>query len=116
MTTEEMQQMLDLYEAQFNSAWTHMVHGRLGDTIATGSGPILTMVWRSFGKVAYDPDTKQVPVEVLLTEDGGTADTRTWHKGEPTGESVYAERWDAEHGRYWHGYVDPTSREVVQTG
>lgn len=38
-----------------------------------------------------------------------------WHVGETTGEPVYVERHVLD-GRGLHGWVDPTSRRLVQVG
>ena len=60
-----------------------------------------------------------VAVAALLTEDGRGAVTTEWHRGPETGDSVYVERYEAGEGRVrlvFHGYVDPTTRRVTQTG
>lgn len=55
---------------------------------------------------------------VVLTEDGRHADLTAWHAGPTTGEAVYVERYEgrALARRTFHGYVDPTSRQIVQVG
>lgn len=58
-------------------------------------------------------------VTTVLTEDGRHAITTEWHTGPETGESIYAERYELSADglrRTWHGYVDPTTRKVTQTG
>lgn len=118
MSAGNLKSILADLDSEFYTAWDRMKSLRLRDSIRTGWGGELKLAWRSFGKVPVDvvlAGTAE-PIEVLLTEDGLYADTRSWHEGKTTGESIYVERWDAEHGRYWHGYVDPTTRKVVQTG
>jgi hypothetical protein len=57
-------------------------------------------------------------VGAVLTEDGRIAHSWLWHEGPATGDSVRFEVYTAtEDGlRQVHGYVDPTSRRVVQYG
>ena len=50
---------------------------------------------------------------VVVTADGLPADL--WpHEGTETGEGVYSEAW-RPWGCTWRGWVDPTSRRIVQT-
>lgn len=118
MTQAEIDQFLANCHEEFTGAWENICSAKLGDSIRTGWGGDLTLCWRTYGKVETMTvlDGSARPVEALLTEDGRICDTRTWHEGEQTGEAVYVERWDAERGRYFHGYVDSISRNVVQTG
>lgn len=57
---------------------------------------------------------EMTPVGVLLTQDGGWADTSRWHEGEANGW-VRAERYSAR-GMEFHGFVDSLSRRLLQTG
>jgi hypothetical protein len=123
-TSAELQAILDGYTAEYNAAWSNIVAAvaargtpnRL-TPIRTGFGGALIVHQVSYGHVDVDAvlDGTAAPLEALLTEDGRGADIFTWHTGEQTGESVYVERWTPA-GRTFHGYVDPASRQVVQTG
>lgn len=55
------------------------------------------------------------PVEIVATGDGRSLDPTRWHDGDPTGEWVYAERWSPA-GLLFHGWIDPTSRQLLQVG
>lgn len=52
--------------------------------------------------------------EVLLTSDGRIAFPEYWHTGPETGEAIAYERWTADHRT--HGFVDPGTRRLVQSG
>lgn len=57
-----------------------------------------------------------LPAErVTLTTDGRHAITGEWHTGESDAQ-VYVERWSALAGREFHGWIDATSRRLVQSG
>lgn len=103
---------------------------RSGEIHATGWAAChgLTVSSTSFGQppadVADDLDalvawTKTAPtIGAVLTEDGRPAHSAVWHAGAPTGDPVYFEVYTAagDELRQVHGYVDPTSRRVVQYG
>jgi hypothetical protein len=64
------------------------------------------------GERAYIRDVEQV----VLTADGGQA-IMEWHSGPVSDkESVRYERYDGVGRRLGHGYVDPCTRKIVQTG
>jgi hypothetical protein len=117
MTTAEIQAQLDAWEAEFRTAWERLQASGLGDRISTGWGGSLQIAERGYGWVdeALVLSGTATPRSYLLTEDGRGADTTRWHDGPGTGDSVYVERWECGL-RTFHGYVDPGSRRVVQTG
>lgn len=73
-----------------------------GDVVFTVDGPM------TVGDVTDWTD-------VVLTADGGRVDN-AWHVGPESGTPVRYERWSVLVGRKAHGYVDPRSRRIVQTG
>jgi hypothetical protein len=87
----------------------------------------LTVVSRSFGKLPEGVDRDEhlerviageVPsIETVLTSDGRFVPTPLrWHEGASDIDGwVYYERWTPE-GRVAHGYVDPETRRLVQSG
>lgn len=75
--------------------------------------PIGTVVFSFDGQLTVASFNEE---EIMLTADGGKAIMK-WHApaDEPMGDSVMYERWS--HGvRQGHGYIDPVSRCIVQTG
>lgn len=70
----------------------------------------------SFGVVPTESvlDGSATAVEVTATSDGRMANTREWHDGD-SADSVYVERYSAL-GREFHGWIDSTSRKLVQVG
>ena len=52
---------------------------------------------------------------VTLTADGRRYDRNGWHEGPDSADWVYVERWGIA-GREFHGYVDPVSRKLTQSG
>ena len=84
--------------------------------VDTGSGIPLMVHRADYGVVAVDEvlNGTAIPVSILATEDGRGAYLNEWHEGAST-DSVYVELWTAE-GRPFHGWVDRTTRRLVQTG
>lgn len=70
----------------------------------------------SFGVVELDSvlDGSATAVEVVATQDG-RGYIAEWHQGEPSGETVYVEKYSAR-GLEFHGWVDADSRRIVQAG
>ena len=108
--------MAALTEALFTPA----AHGgvNLGDRVDTPDGALFV----SLRQYAKDTDVDAVvnrtavPEMVVLTEDGGFADFGRWHEGDSDIDTwVRYERYTTE-GRVGHGYVDATTRRLVQTG
>jgi hypothetical protein len=54
--------------------------------------------------------------EIIATSDGRNYISK-WHEGPrtPHTAAVFVERWTKD-GRTFHGYIDATSRKIVQTG
>lgn len=110
------------FEAEFANAWTGIVErsrygsGRRQEPIHTGSGIALIVNEVNYGAV----DAQEVlaglvaPITAVLTQDGRPF-VNEWHQGEPTGEPLYYERWEPG-ARVAHGWIDPTTRRIVQTG
>lgn len=91
-----------------------ILYSRCRDQIATDGGvlTISQMAWAegvTVEMIDFTPATTAV-----LTSDGRHANTAEWHVG-PEAEWVYVERWDTT-GRAFHGWVDGTSRKLLQTG
>lgn len=96
---------------------THMLDGVLDDGPRAYDLPTLRV---------HTPDQRNMRVSevlgkgaIVLTQDGRRADTSAWHRtdvdGPATGDDVFVERYSAA-GREFHGYVDPVSRKLTQTG
>lgn len=87
------------------------------DTVDTGAGTPLQVNLREYGHVDQQDiiDRVAVPHTVTLTQDGRGYDRDTRHTGPPTGPLVYVERWTPQ-GRQFHGWIDPTTRQLVQAG
>lgn len=103
---------LAVFAAEYTAAWDEILDrfrtGDLRKRIRTGFGGSLIIANADNG-----PSTLGF---ILLTEDGLPASTNEWHTGDEHGDSVYVERWDGPGRRTFHGYVDPVSRKLVQTG
>ena len=52
----------------------------------------------------------------IATQDGGPALLAAWDSDSDGEDVVYVEVWDRYDRRSWHGYVDATSRKIVQEG
>lgn len=117
MTPDQIQAQLDKWEHEFRTAVERLDDTKCGASIATGWGGELIVCDISYGKVTTESvlDGTAKAESWQLTEDGRYAFVEVWHRGEQTGDSVYVECWD-RNGRTFHGYVDPTTRAVVQTG
>jgi hypothetical protein len=111
MTNDELAAALDRYAAEFAAAWDEI-------TARIERGPLRKPVRTGFGGALVIADSHVVDGvrSVTLTEDSAPAIVDTWHTGDTTGDSVYVEIWDGPSHRRFHGYVDPTSRKLVQTG
>lgn len=84
----------------------------LGLTLDTIDGPM------TVSGVEYGTEE----ITVTLTADGRYADRREWHRGDSDPEGwvyyeamLFSREMEVCSGRF-HGYVDPDSRKVVQTG
>lgn len=82
----------------------------------TGEGIPLIVVELHYGPAATEAvlDGEALPIKAVLTGDGGGY-VPEWHAGAPSGDSVYIERWE-EGVRTFHGWIDPVTRRIVQTG
>lgn len=80
-------------------------------------GVTMTTVQASFGKVPVETvlDKSAVAVKVVATSDGFGARYESWHRGEENGDPVYCEVY-SDSGREFHGWLDPVTRNCVQTG
>lgn len=76
----------------------------------------MPVVQLGYGHVTYDEVRSGTakPITAYLAQDGRSF-AMNWHRGDPSGDAVYVERRDAE-GCSFHGWVDPTSRQLVQVG
>ena len=105
-------------DAEFAATLAVVRDMRTGQSYRTGFGGTLTVNTVSYGHADLDEvlaGTADAEM-VVLTEDGRTADWMVWHDGAPTSDTwVYYERWTPE-GRLAHGFVDPTTRRLVQAG
>lgn len=79
-------------------------------------GITLTVAQASYGKVDVADVIAGVaaPVEAIATSDGRHADLSGWHEGQSS-DQIFFERYDAR-GRVSHGWIDRTSRRLVQAG
>ena len=78
----------------------------------------MTTVGASYGIVPVEDvlSGKAPVVEVTATSDGrGIVNTGRWHDGDSDDLLVYVERYSAR-GREFHGWIDATSRRLVQAG
>lgn len=116
-SNDSLEARLAEFAAEYDAAWENLSAARLGDPVRTGFGGAVAVTRRDFGKARADlvMAGKVAPIQILATEDGRAASLSEWHQGDPTGYSVYVELWEPA-GRVFHGYVDPTSRRLVQTG
>jgi hypothetical protein len=70
-------------------------------------------------EVAAIINHEAAPKAFTATSDGRHVDDGGWHFGEPDGDAVYFERYELDGWRYVrvsHGWVDATSRRIVQIG
>lgn len=90
------------------------------DKVDTGSGVPLIVNRLSYGHADVEDvlSGSATPIEATLTSDGRSY-FGGWHDADIDGPfsdgGVYVERWSAA-GRDFHGWIDPTSRKLVQTG
>jgi hypothetical protein len=91
-------------------------HVRTRELIASPSGMDLLVCQISYGKVPYELVERReaTPEIVWLSQDGRAFDTTAWHEGD-SAATVYVERWTPL-GRAFHGWVDASSRRLVQAG
>jgi hypothetical protein len=118
MTKTEIQAWLDERQGEFHAFLDGLGSVRAGRSYQTGEGFPMTCYMTSYGcaEVGEVLSGTAQAIEAVLTQDGHSANLAEWHQGEPTSaEWVFVERWTPE-GRVFHGYVDPESRKVVQTG
>jgi hypothetical protein len=89
----------------------------IGTPVATPAGVPVYVQGRTFptGTTMQELIGGAPASSVTVTSDG-RAYVPEWHDGPVTGDPVYVERWDAEEGLTFHGWVDPTTRRLVQTG
>lgn len=110
------------FEAEAKVAWPNLVAaskeiGNRGQ-VQTGAGVALVVNSVSYARgTAVEDVLSRVapPVGIVATQDGRGV-VLEWHQGESDVDGwVYYERW--ENGlRLAHGYVDPTTRKIVQSG
>jgi len=104
-------------EAQFAATLAAFPAMRTGQVHETGQDIALMVVEMRYAKGTTDEQVIRhtvAPEMVVMTSDGRPAEFNTWHEGTST-DSVYYERWTAA-GRIAHGWVDATSRRLVQAG
>jgi hypothetical protein len=125
-TTEEIAaywaEQVARMEAEAQVAWPNLVAASkaMGDRaqVQTGAGVGLIVNQVSYGH-ADEADViarTATPEGIVATQDGRGV-VLEWHQDGPSDIDgwVYYERW--EHGlRIAHGYVDPTTRKIVQSG
>lgn len=121
-----IEERLAQFEQEFASAWEGMVarvrrQVDFRSPIRTGWGGTLIIASAGYGQIAPNSEEEAAvlrheadPVSVELSEDGRGFRTDVWHEGDSS-DVVYVERWE-EGQRTFHGYVDATSRKLVQVG
>lgn len=121
-----IEDMLARMRVEFDSAWMGFYlrlavpEARLVP-VDTGAGIPLIVAQVSYGRNA-DVEAviagKAIPEQVIATADGRHA-VLAAHDPQvdgPFGESVYVERWTGPSCRPFHGWIDATSRKIVQWG
>lgn len=118
--------LLARYEAESKVAWPTLVAQSRASGAArvqpvqTGAGVGLIVNQVNYGQecegLLEEIKAKTAePVGLVATQDG-RGYVNAWHEGEsPIEDWVYFERYEAGL-RVAHGYIDPTSRKIVQTG
>ena len=114
--------MIAQSQAEYAAAWNGLVAQSTskGDArfvpVQTGAGVGLIVRSCSFGKVEVEAVLagEVEPVEIIATQDG-LGYVAEWHDGPETGPAIYVERW-CSIGRRFHGFIDPTTRRIVQAG
>lgn len=120
LTDADVDAMLAEAHAATQATWQTLTTARCGTTVNTCGDHDMVVCLRSYGADTPEADViagTAVPCEVVLTEDGGQYHRDGWHQG-PVGPAdtwVAFERWTTE-GRVAHGFVDPSSRRLVQAG
>jgi hypothetical protein len=118
-TTTNIDAWLRKAQAEFDATKAAVPSMRSGQVYRTGFGGELTVNLVHFveGTTTDEVLERRATAEyAVLTQDGRQAITNEWHDGAATSDEwVYVERWSAD-GRVFHGYVDPTSRKLLQTG
>jgi hypothetical protein len=122
---------LDLSEADFEATKAAVLSAKLGTQIRFNQydAPLIVQA-ASYGhytergfesQEAFEAAVIAGEVshtEVTLTEDGGYYDRSGWHDGDDESDIdgwIAFERWSTR-GREAHGFIDPTSRKLVQSG
>ncbi len=123
-------EMLARFEAEAKVAWPNLVAQARAkgaarvQPVQTGSGTGLIVNQVNYGqdREGLLEEIKAGTAEVvgLVATEDGRGYVNAWHLGADGPQAaidgwVYFERYDAGH-RVAHGYVDPTSRKIVQTG
>lgn len=85
----------------------------VGDVIDGGGG--FPLVVAEIVRRPRDGDIPMDDVYLIATDDGGGYEA-VWHSGPRAEEDVYVERWNQLGFREFHGWIDKTSRKLVQTG
>ncbi len=112
------------FEAEAKVAWPSLVAQmkERGDArltpVQTGAGVGVIAVQASYGHAdeAAVLAGQAEPIAIVATQDGRHYDRQGWHQGPSDIETwVYFERYEAGL-RVAHGYLDPTTRKITQSG
>lgn len=113
--------MLEAFEREFAQAWAAMTEAGLGGQVLTGTTQVpMTVVGRGWPKGTLAEQIDGIsPSRYVLTDDGKFGSARVWHTTDDgpmaDGDTVYIEAWE-DGWRTFHGYIDPVSRKIVQSG
>ena len=113
------------FECEYAAAWQGIVdRSRAGNVdrtapLRTGWGGELIVNTLGYGVTDVDAllAGQVEPVTAVLTQDGGSF-INEWDLGDEVpgiDDWVYYERWTPE-GRVAHGYLNPITRRITQTG
>jgi hypothetical protein len=82
-----------------------------GDTLPTGNGRGMVV-----HRLDVDPHSGYCKA-LVVTGDGLGHDDSAWHSGPEAPNPVYVERMNGATGQVlFHGWIDPVSRRLVQSG
>lgn len=111
-------------QMESENAWTNLVCQSRAtgaarfEKVQTGAGVGMIANKVTYAKTATVEEVlarKGDVAEIIATEDGRSF-VNAWHEGESDIDTwVYFERY-VDGARVSHGYLDPTSRRIVQTG
>lgn len=90
---------------------------KCGDTFVCMEGVTMTVCQLGYGSITIaELNAGAAPTTLLATEDGHFANTAEWHAGPSGAENlVFVERYIGA-ARVFHGWIDQTTRRLVQSG